>query len=596
MHLFASILTFLASSGPVERQLDAGTWVRQSLTVLPVSVQECPSYETFEQRAWARLGAEVLVMLRPRARAEAREEKSFCDEARSGLIASLSGDWSRLTSMGRFDTNTLPADLVQKLSAIYKDQPIPSFAATLGQLAGDTLRGLLADKALERSAHLQSDQQQNSAVATKMRTQDVVDEELALLRGSAHVLALRATWLDVRRPNSGKGLEFRAGFQTGIWSFDPVARTFAQEAAFERSDDETSHSGASAGASVGSSGGDFTNRFLDLQAFRFTTQILSGNEGWWLRPASKFSTNTAADLSMHRRFRYMETRAVTGGSDKQVQAGYGYVDRRNKEDSSWRLRHIGGIKPYSGLVLEEIPGNTWGIFSGAWVSSTIEDKSDTNDREDDRWVSIRHTSPILEFRIGARSNLGNLAHNHFLFDLPIHFGSVAGALNQEYGSMRTGSTGADSVLRLVSRMPTSFLWGIGLEPGWCFRFPVRRLFFTGGVQAGLRFNFISLGEEEVVDQFGRDQTWRFNEDDLPLTKDDARELMNIDGTVSLRGGLQWSLTPWSGLGFEVMYDLLRGEGGQSYRTGSVDEGDWTSVGGPTTGQGRLRWMLQYVWK
>ena len=589
MHLFAPILSFLAASGPVERQLDAGTWVRQSLTVLPASVQECPSYETFEQRAWARLGAEVLVMLRPRARAEAREEKSFCDEARSALVASLSGDWSRLTSMGRFDKNDLPSDLVQKLSATYKDQPDPAFAATLGRLAGDTLRGLLADKALERSAHLQSDQQQNSAVATKMRTQDVVDEELALLRGSAHVLALRATWLDVRRPNSGKGLEFRAGFQTGIWGFDPVAKTFAQEAAFERSEDETSHSGASAGASVGSSGGDFTNRFLDLQAFRFTTQILSGNEGWWLRPASRFSTNTAADLSMHRRFRYMETRAVAGGSDKQVQAGYGYVDRRNKEDSSWRLRHIGGIKPYSGLVLEEIPGNTWGLFSVAWTTPTIEDKADTNDRDDGRWVSIRHTSPVLEFRLGVRSNLGDLAHNHFLFDLPVYFGSVAGALNQEYDVHPSDS------IHTVSRMPASFLWGVGLEPGWCFRFPIRRLFFTGGVQAGLRFNFISLGEEEVVDQFGNDHT-PGNTDDLPLTKDDARELMNIDGTVSLRGGLQWSLTPWSGIGLEVMYDILRGEGGQSYRTGSLDQGDWTGVPGPTTGQGRLRWMLQYVWK
>lgn len=591
MHLFATLLSFLAASGPVERQLDAGTWVRQSLTVLPVSVQECPSYETFEQRAWARLGAEIMVLLRPRARAEAREEKAFCDEARLALIASLSGDWSKLTSMGRFDRNDLPPELVQKLSEIYKDQPNPAFSETLERLAGDTLRGLLTDKALERSAHLQSDQQQNSAVATKMRTQDVVDEELALLRGSAHVLALRATWLDVRRLGPGKGLEFRAGFQTGIWSFDPVARKFALEAAFERSEDEASHSGAAAGASVGSSGGDFTNRFLNLQAFRFTTQILSGNEGWWLRPASKFSTNTAADLSMHRRFRYMETRAVDGGSDKQVQAGYGYVDRRNKEDSSWRLRHIGGIRPYSGLVLEEIPGNTWGIFSGAWVASTIEGKADTNDREDDRWVSIRHTSPILEFRLGARSNFGNLAHNHFLFDLPVHFGSVAGALNQDLGTTISGQ----DTLRLVSRMPTSFLWGIGLEPGWCFRFPVRRLFFTGGVQAGLRFNFVSLEEEEVVDQFGRDHT-PGNTDDLPLTKADARELMNIDGTVSLRGGLQWSLTPWSGLGFEVMYDLLRGEAGQSYRTGSVDEGDWTGVGGPTTGQGRLRWMFQYVWK
>ena len=591
MHLLATLLTLTTASVPAERQLDAGTWVRQSLTELPVSIQECPSLETFEQRAMARLGAEILVPLRQKASFEAREEKAFCDEARAGLAANLAFDWSGLMGMGRFDHNDLPVDLARKLSDAFKGQTAASFADVLTRDAADTLRSLLAAKALERSEHLQSSQQQNSSVATKMRTQDVTDDELALLRGSAHVLALRATWLDVGRPSKG-GLNFRAGFQAAIWSFDPVAKTFALEASFETRDDETSTSGATAGAAVGAAGRSFSNRLLELEPFRFTTQILSGNEGWWLRPASRFSTNTSADLGMHRRFRYMEVRATAGGSDRKVQAGYGYVDRRNKEDSSWRLRHIGGIRPYSGLILEEVPGSTWGPFSVSWVGSTIEGREQNPEKDDGRYVTIRHTSPLLEFRLGARSNLGNLAHNHFLFDLPLYFGSVAGALNQDIGTTISGS----DTLRLTSRMPASFLWGAGLEPGWCFRFPIRRLFFTGGIQTGLRFNFIQLGDEEVVDQHGREQTWRYDRDELPLTKDDARELMNIDAVVSLRGGLQWSLTPYSGIGLEVMYDVLRGEGGQSYRTGSIDKGDWTDVPGPTTGQGRLRWLVQYVWK
>lgn len=589
MNVLAALLLVSAPSAPAERALDAGTWVRQSLTVLPASVGDCPPHETFERRAWVRFNAEILPLQRPFARAAAQREKEFCEEARSTLVARLAGDWSRLTRMDRFDRNELPPEMVQNLSATYLREDDPSFAQVLQSASADTLRGLLAAKALERSEHLASDQQLNSAVATKMRTQDVTDDELALLRGSAHVLALRASGLDVH-PRGRKGLEFEAAFHAAIWSFDPVAKTFAQEAAFAQGGSHTSGSPFEAGSSLADKGLGFGDGILDLKPFRFTTQILSANEGWWLRPASKFQTNTRADLRIHRRFLYLENRAVEGGSDVQVRAGYGYADHRFAVDSSWRLRHIGGIRPYAGLVLEEVPGNTWAPLSVAWVQPTIEGKSDTNDRGlDDRFVSIRHTSPLLEFRFGVRSNLGDLANQHFLFDLPIYFGSVEGALNEEY------DPNPKDTIRTVARMPTSLLWGFGLEPGWCFRIPVRRLFFTGGAQVGLRFNFIELGEEEVVDQYGNDRT-PYDTDDLPLTRSDARELMSLDGTFSLRGGLQWSLTPWSGLGLEVMYDLLRGEGGMSYRTGSVDKGDWNAVGGPTTGQGRLRWMIQYVWK
>ena len=592
MNALFPLLLLVAPAAPIERALDAGTWVRPSLSVLPAAVGECPSEEIFERRAWIRYDAELFPPNRPRARAAARLEKDFCEEARAALAARLSGDWSGLGSMERFDRNELPDELRQILSNRFLAEGPSTFPETLRESATDTLRGLLAAKALERSEHLGSDLQRNSAVATKMRTQDVTDEELALLRGSAHVLALRAGGLDVF-PAGRKGLRFQATFQAAIWSFDPIERRFAPEGSFAQDGNATSLSAVDAGASVAENGRGFAGNFLDLPPFRFTTQILSGHEGWWLRPASKFSPNTQADLRLHRRFHYLENRAIAGGSDIQVRAGYGYVDHRYATDSSWRLRHIGGIRPYAGLVLEEIPGTTWAPVSVAWVSPTIEGRADTSSRDgDDRFVSIRHTSPLLEFRFGVRSNLGDLPHQHFLFDLPLYFGAVEGFLNEDLGSRRFGT----DTLRLRAQMPTSILWGFGLEPGWCFRVPIRRLFFTGGAQVGLRFNFIELGEERVVDQYGIDRSALYTEDQLPLTGSDARELMNLDATVSVRGGLQWSLTPWSGLGFEVMYDLLRGEGGMSYRTGSVDKGDWTSVPGPTTGQGRLRWMFQYVWK
>ncbi|MEK7394397.1 MAG: hypothetical protein AAB214_17710, partial [Fibrobacterota bacterium] len=253
--------------------------------------------------------------------------------------------------------------------------------------------------------------------------------------------------------------------------------------------------------------------------------------------------------------------------------------------------HIGGIRPYSGLILEEIPGSTWGIGAFTWAPSLIGTPQDTNGRTDDnRHVTISHASPMLEFRVGARSNIGNLPNQHFLLDMPFYFANVNGALNEDLVGLRTDS------LKLRSRMPLSFLWGVGLEPGWCFRYPIRRVMLTGGVQAGLHINLVELGDEEVIDQFGNDQTWRYDKDDLPLTVSDVRQLMNLDGTVSVRGGVQFSLTPWSGLGLELIYDVLSGQGDFSYRKGSIDDNDWTDVPGPTLGQGRFRWMVQYVWK
>jgi hypothetical protein len=74
-------------------------------------------------------------------------------------------------------------------------------------------------------------------------------------------------------------------------------------------------------------------------------------------------------------------------------------------------------------------------------------------------------------------------------------------------------------------------------------------------------------------------------------------LRNFEGVVTVHGGVSWSLTPWSGLGVEVAYDWLDGRSDWEYGSGKdYYDADWTSVSGPTAGQGRLRWLFQYVWK
>jgi len=587
LHL-ASLLIASLHAAPVERTLDAGTWVRQSLTVLPVAVEDCPSQDHF---AGGSVGVDDVlgVVVGERLHDGSRTARSFCLEARNAVIATLGGDWSRLTGYSRFDNNALPAPLLQKLSQSFLVQG-SDFTQELSATIGDTLRAVVASKAQDRSEHLRSSLQENSAVAIKMKTMDDTDDELALLRGSAHVLALRVTGLDVDRMTNKDGRRFKARFHATVWSFDPITKTFTQEAMFDQEESAREKTGFQAGNQVAENA-RMTDKLLDVKAFRFTTQVLSSKEGWWLRPASKFITNTSADLVVNRRFRYMENRGGDGQSDKLVQAGYGYLDGRIVIDSSWRLRHIGGIRPYSGLILEEIPGSTWGIGAFTWAPSLIGTPQDTMGRtSDDRHVTITHASPMLEFRVGVRSNIGDLPNQHFLFDMPFYFANVNGALNEDLPSIQRDS------LKVRSQMPLSFLWGVGFEPGWCFRYPIRRVMFTGGVQAGLHINLVELGDEQVVDQYGHDQTWRYDKDDLPLTDSDVRQLMNLDGTVSVRGGVQFSLTPWSGIGLELIYDVLSGQGDFSYRKGSIDDNDWTDVPGPTLGQGRLRWMVQYVWK
>lgn len=559
---FLLLLAATAFAEAPPRVLDAGTWVRQSLTVVPVQVGDCPSEDIYLHRAFRRLNAEVLVHMRVVARAQALEEKSYCEEARASLVQHLGGDWSGLTLMQRFDRNDLPAERMEAVRLAVANTPWQAMPPVLSRELADTLRGLLAAKALERSRHLVSDQQQNSSISIKTKTEDVTDEELSLLRGSAHVLALRATGLDVGR--SKEGLSFRADFSAAIWSFDPGTRSFATEGAWAGSSGEDG-SPAYAGAQVAATGRGFGSRVLDLQAFHFTTQILAGNVGSWVNPASTFSTNTGADLHLNRRFRYFENRVDASGNTVPVPAGYGYLDDHFPKDSTWRLRHIGGIHPYSGLVLEEVPGDAWGFVSLTEVGSRIDGHNDSGG--ENLSVNLRAASPLWELRFGSRVPLGS-SHSFFSADIPFYFGDV-------HGSLGYPPWGRDA-------QETGLLFGWGIEPGWETRWNIRRAFFTAGAQVGLRMNTVFLSSADQGSLlYDQNINW----------------LRNFEGVVTLHGGISWSLTPWSGVGVEVAYDWLDGRSDWEYGSGnSYYDANWNSVPGPTAGQGRLRWLFQYVWK
>lgn len=545
---------------PPARSLDAGTWVRQSLSVVPAQVGECPPEEIFLRRAFRRLNAELLPM-RDVARAQAQEEKAYCEEAREVLVRRLDGDWSGLAGMQRFDRNDLPPERMEAVRVAVASTPWPAMPTVLASQVADTLRGLLAAKSLERSQHLVSDEQRNSSISVKMKTEDVTDTELSLLRGSAHVLALRVGGLDVGR--SRKGLSFRADFAAAIWSFDPGSKSFASEGAWAASANEGGSAGY-AGSQVAGTGMQFGSRVLDLPAFHFTTQILAGNVGDWINPASTFSTNTGADLGFNRRFRYFENRVDASGNTVPVPAGYGYLDDHFPKDSTWRLRHIGGIQPYSGLVLEEVPGDAWGFVSLTEVGSRIDGR---NDSGGDLSVNLRAASPLWELRFGSRVPLGS-SHSFFSADIPFYFGDVHGSLGYSPRSNDAQETG--------------LLFGWGIEPGWETRWNIRRAFFTAGAQVGLRMNTVFLSSPDQGSLlYDQNINW----------------LRNFEGVVTLHGGVSWSLTPWSGVGVEVAYDWLDGRSDWECGSGnSYYDADWTSVPGPTAGQGRLRWLFQYVWK
>lgn len=542
-----------------ERTLDAGTWIRPSLSLVPAEVGNCPSEETFVRRAIARLDAGRRRHLLEAAEREGRQDLAFCQEARESLSRSLEGDWSGLLSMQRFDRNDLPSDRLDAVRQSVAGTPWQGLPEVLSRELADTLRGLLAQKALERSAHLASEEQKNSAVADKMRTQDVTDAELSLLRASAHVLALRVRGLDVQRTRDGT--RFKADFSVAIWNFDSERRTFSPEGAWSAQDEVEGHSPNGSGAEIAKSSRSLAQRALDLKPFHFSAQILSGHEGSWVNPASNFATNTGADLSCNRRFRYFENRADASGNTVTVPAGYGYLDRHT-QDSLWRLRHIGGIQPYAGLVLEEIPGDLWGFLSLTQVSSRIDgDRNPSGDTV----VHLRAASPLWELRLGTRTPLGS-SHSFFSLDIPFYFGDVHGVLSIPK---------RDSV-----ELGTLFGWGI--EPGWETRWNIRRLFFTAGAQVGLRMNTVFVSSA----QSGSD-----------LEQANINWLRNFEGTLTLHAGASWSLTPWSGLGLEVAYDWLDGRSDWEYGSGnSYYDADWSSLPGRTTGQGRWRALFQYVWK
>jgi len=589
--LLVSCLALAAlAAAQAPRELDAGTWVRKSFSVAPGAVGTCPSEEFFLERAKRVYKVHMLPpLLREealhKARNRARGTAVACEEMRQNLANSLKGEWSGILAMERFDANPLPRERLENVAMAYGTNGNTGLGAVLSQELGDTLRTLLARTALTRSMHLRSDFNMNSKANDKLRTEDVTENELAMVRGSAHVLVVRAHGLDIDL-NEGKkgGWNGSAILEMEMWSFDPVTRSFKLvHSDRTTSSDDGSPSGI--GHKLGADAGNFKSRILELQAFKFTSQTIS-LDGSWLLPASVFQSNTKADMQIHRRFHYTETQVQKNGSEKLEHIGYGYVDRLGK-DSTVRIRHLGGQAPYVGMTLEEIPGTWWTTLGYSWTASQVSSSRPEPDGNSERLV-VRHLSPSPTLRLQIRGNApGNGLFQYFGLDLAGSVGDASGAL--EYQE-KIKSNSYDSY-----QLPLSGMWTMELSLNYGVRVPLRRVSLLAGVQAGIRPTWLTFGNE--IGQLYRNdsliQPINIARDGGYWTDHDISRASAIDAWLGLTAGAQFSLNAYNGLGVEARWEPLRGRSDWEVHEGPTDDDNTFSV--PTNEGGLGRFQLTFQW-
>lgn len=583
-----ALVSLAAAQAP--RELDAGTWVRKSFSVAPGAVGTCPSEEFFLERAKRVYKVHMLPpLLREealhKARNRARGSAAACEEMRQNLANSLKGEWSGILAMERFDANPLPRERLENVAMAYGTNGNTGLGAVLSQELGDTLRTLLARTALTRSMHLRSDFNMNSKANDKLRTEDVTENELAMVRGSAHVLVVRAQGLDIDL-NEGKkgGWNGSATLEMEMWSFDPVTRSFKLvHSDRTTSSDDGSPSGI--GHKLGADAGNFKSRILELQTFKFTSQTISLG-GSWLLPASVFQSNTKADMQVHRRFHYTETQVQKNGSEKLERVGYGYVDRLGK-DSTVRIRHLGGQSPYVGMTLEEIPGTWWTTLGYAWTASQVSSSRPEPNENGERLV-VRHLSPSPTLRLQIRGNApGNGLFQYFGLDL-------AGSVGDATGALEYVDKSYDLKYARINSLPLSGMWTMELSLNYGVRVPLRRVSLLAGVQAGIRPTWLTFGDETrtvaILDTSYHGSPARPDE---YWTDHDISRASAIDAWLGLTAGAQISLNAYNGLGVEARWDPLRGRSDWEVHEGPTDDDNTFSV--PTNEGGLGRFQLTFQW-
>ncbi|MBK9578134.1 MAG: hypothetical protein IPK50_09620 [Fibrobacterota bacterium] len=90
--------------------------LREAVVVFPPRLGDCPPFEEFRRRGYARLQAGVVHPLRMLARTQAEAEKARCEEMRTGLEKALAADWSGWGALDGFvDLGSDSATLTQVL-------------------------------------------------------------------------------------------------------------------------------------------------------------------------------------------------------------------------------------------------------------------------------------------------------------------------------------------------------------------------------------------------------------------------------------------------------------------------------------------------
>lgn len=573
------------------RELDAGTWIRPSFTVAPGAVGPCPSEEVFLERAMRLYKVQLLPPLirdeaMQKARNRARGSGAACEEMRQNLAQSLRGDWSGILSMERFDANPLPRERLERVASAYGTSGGEGLGTVLGQELSDTLRTLLARTALSRSGHLRSDYQRNSLVNDKLKTEDLTESELALVRNSAHVLVVRAVHPDIDLSEK-KGWRGSAVLESEMWSFDPVTKAFTRSFTDRTS---ASHDGSpgSIGTQIGSSAGNVRSRILELQAFKFTSQTIS-LAGNWLLPASVFQSNTKADMQIHRRFLYTETQVQKNGTEKKETIGYAYVDRIGK-DSTIRLRHLGGQSPYVGMTLQEIPGTWWATLGYQWSAPEWRRETPNYNSEGERLV-LRHLSSSPTLRLQMRGNApGNGLFQYIGLDM-------AGSVGNATGDLEYAWTPASGDWIEINRLPITSLWTWDLSLNYGLRIPLRRLSLLAGVQAGIRPTWLFFGSE-VRESRLLDSTYEgaLPRPDAYWEDHDISRASSIDAWLGLTAGAQFSLNATHGLGVEARWEPLRGRSDWEVHEGPTDDENTFSVPTNEGGLGRFQLVFQWVFR
>jgi hypothetical protein len=580
--------TLFADAPP--RVLDAGTWVRKSFSVAPGAVEDCPSHEVFVHRAEEFFHLRMTPPLfrdevKARARHRANNQFAACQEMRVGLEQGLNRDWSGLLSMERFDSNPLDRSRLLEASEFLLVKGHGGIEARMQTLFGDSLRHLLAQTALTRSSHLEADYQKNSKMTEKLKTDDLTESELSIVRNSAYVLLVSARRPDLVTVGQKSGIMASAILDVRMYSFNPVNRTFKLAYATQTSGSSDEGSPEAMGRSIATATGRVQASILELPEFRFTSQStsLAGNA---LRPAIVLDANTKADLRVHRRFRYIETQVGKDGSEHQEQIGYGFIDGFGEKDSSYEIRHIGGQTPYVGMTVEEVPGTWWGTFgycpSVTEVASPVPQRDATGDR-----LVLRHLSYAPTFRAQFRGNApGDGVYQYAGADLALGFANATGDL-EHFTQGKKDTT-------YHNNLPVSSLGQFELSLHWGLRFPVRRLFLVAGAQAGFRASWLSFDDEVQNMQVADQSVWTHTPTEkTAYWNTDISSARSVDGWLGLVAGAQWSMSVESGLGVQLSWEALRARSDWEIYEGKSDH---FSVPSNEGGFGRTQLTFQWVFR